>query len=66
MKASMINPSNDVCEPSVIAAGGLVYLTASKVPDLIIGTSFLSLSRQAHTGFFSYRNDAPFVSLCNS
>lgn len=39
MKASMIFTSNDVIvNLGVIAAGGLVYLTASKAPDLIIGT----------------------------
>ena len=39
MKASMIFTSNDVIiNVGVIAAGILVYLTASRYPDLIIGT----------------------------
>lgn len=39
MQASMIFTSNDVIvNIGVIAAGGLVYLTNSKLPDLIIGT----------------------------
>jgi len=39
MKASMIFTSNDViANLGVIAAGGLVYLTASKLPDLAVGT----------------------------
>jgi Co/Zn/Cd efflux system component len=39
MQASMIFTSNDVIvNIGVIAAGGLVYLTNSKYPDLIIGT----------------------------
>ncbi len=39
MKASMIFTSNDViANLGVIAAGGLVYLTASKLPDLLVGT----------------------------
>lgn len=38
MQASMIFTSNDViANIGVIVAGGLVYLTASKIPDLIIG-----------------------------
>ena len=39
MQASMIFTSNDVIvNLSVIVAGGLVYLTNSKYPDLIVGT----------------------------
>ncbi len=39
MKASMIFTSNDVVVNfGVIVAGGLVYLTNSKYPDLIVGT----------------------------
>jgi Co/Zn/Cd efflux system component len=39
MQASMIFTSNDVIvNLGVIAAGGLVYLTNSKYPDLIVGT----------------------------
>jgi Co/Zn/Cd efflux system component len=39
MKASMIFTSNDVIvNVGVILAGGLVYLTQSKYPDLVIGT----------------------------
>jgi Co/Zn/Cd efflux system component len=39
MQASMIFTSNDVIvNLGVIVAGGLVYLTSSKYPDLIIGT----------------------------
>ncbi|MDX1957192.1 MAG: cation transporter [Leptospiraceae bacterium] len=39
MQASMIFTSNDVIvNMGVILAGGLVYLTNSKYPDLIIGT----------------------------
>ncbi len=39
MKASMIFTSTDViANLGVIAAGGLVYLTASKLPDLAVGT----------------------------
>ena len=39
MKASMIFTSNDVIvNLGVIVAGGLVYMTNSKYPDLIIGT----------------------------
>lgn len=39
MKASMIFTSNDViANLGVIVAGGLVYLTHSKYPDLIVGT----------------------------
>jgi Co/Zn/Cd efflux system component len=39
IKASMIFTSNDVIvNIGVIAAGGLVYLTNSKYPDLIVGT----------------------------
>ena len=39
MQASMIFTSNDVIvNIGVIVAGGLVYLTTSKLPDLIIGT----------------------------
>ena len=39
IQASMIFTSNDVIvNIGVIAAGGLVYLTNSKLPDLIIGT----------------------------
>lgn len=39
MQASMIFTSNDVIvNLGVIAAGGLVYLTKSQYPDLIIGT----------------------------
>lgn len=38
MQASMIFTSNDViANIGVIIAGGLVYLTASKFPDLIVG-----------------------------
>lgn len=39
MKASMIFTSTDViANLGVIVAGGLVYLTASKLPDLAVGT----------------------------
>ena len=39
MQASMIFTSNDIIVNfSVIVAGGLVYLTNSKYPDLIVGT----------------------------
>src|SRR5574344_2336640 len=39
MQASMIFTSNDVIvNLGVIVAGGLVYLTNSKYPDLIVGT----------------------------
>ena len=39
MQASMIFTSNDVIvNLGVIVAGGLVYLTSSKYPDLIVGT----------------------------
>lgn len=39
MQASMIFTSNDViANIGVIVAGGLVYLTNSKYPDLIVGT----------------------------
>src|SRR5690606_17922609 len=39
MQASMIFTSNDVIvNLGVIVAGGLVYLTNTKYPDLIIGT----------------------------
>ena len=39
MKASMIFTSTDVIvNLGVIVAGGLVYLTASKLPDLTVGT----------------------------
>jgi len=39
MQASMIFTSNDVIvNLGVIIAGGLVYLTSSKYPDLIVGT----------------------------
>ena len=39
MQASMIFTSNDIIiNLGVIAAGGLVYLTNSKLPDLIVGT----------------------------
>lgn len=39
MKASMIFTSNDVVvNLGVIFAGGLVYITKNKIPDLIIGT----------------------------
>lgn len=39
MRASMIFTSNDVIvNLGVIVAGGLVYLTSSKYPDLIVGT----------------------------
>lgn len=39
MRASMIFTSNDiVINAGVIAAGGLVFLTNSKFPDLIVGT----------------------------
>ena len=39
MKASMIFTSTDViANIGVIVAGGLVYLTASNLPDLIVGT----------------------------
>jgi Co/Zn/Cd efflux system component len=38
MKASMIFTSNDlIINLGVILAGGLVYLTSSKMPDLVIG-----------------------------
>ncbi len=42
MRASMIFTSNDILvNLSVIAAGGLVYITNSAYPDLIIGTIVL-------------------------
>lgn len=38
MQASMIFTSNDVIvNAGVILAGALVYITASRIPDLIIG-----------------------------
>ena len=38
MKASMVFTSNDVIvNLGVIIAGGLVYFTASKIPDLMVG-----------------------------
>ncbi|MBS3900390.1 MAG: cation transporter [Dethiobacter sp.] len=44
MQASMIFTSNDVIVNfGVIIAGGLVYLTNSKYPDLIVGTIVLSI-----------------------
>ncbi len=50
MEASMIFTSMDViANLGVIAAGGLVYLTASKIPDLLIGTVvFILVSRGAY------------------
>ena len=46
----MIFTSMDViANLGVIAAGGLVYLTASKIPDLLIGTVvFILVSRGAY------------------
>ncbi len=39
MQASMIFTSNDVIvNAGVILAGALVYITASRIPDLIIGS----------------------------
>lgn len=47
MQASMIFTSNDVIvNLGVIAAGGLVYLTKSKYPDLIIGTIVFAIVGQ--------------------
>jgi len=47
MQASMIFTSNDVIvNIGVIAAGGLVYLTNSKYPDLIIGSIVFLLVAQ--------------------
>jgi len=44
MQASMIFTSNDViANIGVIVAGGLVYLTNSKYPDLIVGTIVFAL-----------------------
>lgn len=50
MEASMIFTSNDVViNIGVIAAGGLVFLTASKFPDLAIGTIvFVIVARGAY------------------
>jgi Co/Zn/Cd efflux system component len=44
MQASMIFTSNDVIvNIGVIVAGIIVYLTASKLPDLIVGTIIFGL-----------------------
>lgn len=44
MRASMIFTSNDViANIGVIAAGGLVYLTSSKLPDLVVGSIVFAL-----------------------
>ena len=50
MQASMIFTSTDVIvNLGVIAAGVLVYLTASKLPDLIVGTVvFILVGRGAY------------------
>jgi Co/Zn/Cd efflux system component len=51
MKASMIFTSNDVIVNfGVILAGGLVYFTESKIPDLVIGIIVFAL-----VGFGSFR-----------
>lgn len=49
MQASMIFTSNDVlANIGVIVAGGIVFLTNSKIPDLVIGTIvFLLVARGA-------------------
>ena len=47
MQASMIFTSNDVIvNLGVIVAGGLVYLTNSKYPDLIVGTIVFAIVGQ--------------------
>lgn len=44
MRASMIFTSNDViANIGVIVAGGLVYLTTSKLPDLVVGSIVFAL-----------------------
>lgn len=50
MQASMIFTSNDVIvNIGVIVAGGLVYLTTSNLPDLIVGTAvFVLVARGAY------------------
>lgn len=51
MKASMIFTSNDVIvNVGVIVAGGLVYATQSKIPDLIVGIIVFAI-----VGFGSFR-----------
>ena len=49
MQASMIFTSNDViANAGVIVAGALVFLTASKWPDLVVGVAiFLLVGRGA-------------------
>ncbi|AYQ36475.1 cation transporter [Runella sp. SP2] len=54
MKASMIFTSNDVIvNIGVMLAGGLVYLTNSKYPDLIVGTIVFVIVGQGAYKIFS-------------